>query len=86
MRMAAKRVFQSHKHQWMEITRNQEELKKLRNVVGAIKRKQEEGVDITKITPQQTKNFIRKETRIWKCIRCGQVLFADDEPDEDGVA
>jgi len=68
------------------VTRNKNELKKLRNVVGAVKRKQGEEVDITKITPQQAKNFIRRETRLWKCTRCGQELFGDDMPDEDGAA
>ena len=85
MRMAAKKFFKSHKHEWIELTKDPKYLAKMRNVVGSIERKHNPNLDLTKINKGQVKNFIRKETKVWKCWKCGLTLYSDDMPDEDGA-
>jgi hypothetical protein len=79
--MSAKKILSTHKHDWVEVTNNEKFLKRMRNVVGAIKRKTE-AVDLTKLGTQQVRKFIREESRVWYCRRCGIIQYSDDLPDE----
>lgn len=84
-RIGARKVFSSHKHYWIEVSKDPKYIKGMRNVVGSIKRKHEDpSLDLLKLNDQRVKNFIRKESRIWECTRCGLIQYADDMPDEDG--
>ena len=82
-KLAAKQVFKSHIHDWVEVTNNEKFLKRMRNVVGAIKRGHDPEADIMKLTTHKVKNFIRKECKIWYCRRCELIEFSDDEPPEE---
>ncbi len=84
-KLRAKRVFKSHKHEWEELTNNPEYLKRMRNVVGSIKRKHNPNLDLMKLNKAKVKNFIRNETRVWRCKKCGLTVYSDDMPDQDGV-
>jgi len=85
-KLKAKKVFKSHKHEWEELTNNPRYLKKMRNVVGSIKRKHDNpNLDLLKLNKAKVKNFIKDETRVWRCKKCGLIMYSDDMPDQDGA-